>query len=524
MDPAFLHRVLLTDPSEFSSLVSSNDEYTLSFPEFTESLDAADPSSLDPDMVVKKSVRDYFVENITNQQQQQQQKPPPTELIDLLLELYQQIRLLIPNRKDLHETYLSSDIQARKDLSDRKDMQPFVANASKALLQLESESRAETTRAFLQNYLNNNSQSNGKEDKHLLIFWFTCILYLMYKTELCQKDKEQFYMIHVWAPRIHKEGPAFLKKLYQKEHGIFTDPKSSPATRQWIASLVRAHRSTQGSEPTLDENIPLHKSPEEYKNIIRVAWIEDIVFRGSPPSNHTQSFLMPEIFHRDQQALQTLREITRLAVAGCALFLHACNAAGVPLQELKIKEDNNSRYDSSYDPRNNLIRAMRERSGSQESYEKTVADAVVELATKGRSSKPMLAGSTTTEFFDIESLRSRTIAVLRGKDPVLEVLNKRIRIAVRDILAQGLHHKKNDTAAPLKMRSGLAIWNVPRDDHESGTLTAEPKDIVEKLFWARGFGAFAPELALVAKHAGKIVDLVIGLYWDDLLVKFIQDL
>ena len=74
------------------------------------------------------------------------------------------------------------------------------------------------------------------------------------------------------------------------------------------------------------------------------------------------------------------------------------------------------------------------------------------------------------------------------------------------------------------MRSGLAIWNVPRDDHESGTLTAEPKDIVEKLFWARGFGAFAPELALVAKHAGKIVDLVIGLYWDDLLVKFIQDL
>jgi len=204
---------------------------------------------------------------------------------------------------------------------------------------------------------------------------------------------------------------------------------------------------------------------------------------------------MPEIFHRDQQALQTLREITRLAVAGCALFLHACNAAGVPLQELKIKEDNNSRYDSSYDPRNNLIRAMRERSGSQESYEKTVADAVVELATKGRSSKPMLAGSTTTEFFDIESLRSRTIAVLRGKDPVLEVLNKRIRIAVRDILAQGLHHKKNDTAAPLKMRSGLAIWNVPRDDHESGTLTAEPKDIVEKLFFSQSNNTVGIQLA-----------------------------
>ena len=519
LDPSFVHRVLLTDPSDFASLSMSTDpssRYTLSFEEFNHCLDEEETSSLDPSMVVKKAVRDHIIKHLSTISQPAEVLGP---LRHLLLEAHQQIRSLIPNRKDLHSTL---DDEKVKDIEVLKDMLPLVAKAANALAQLESESRAGTTRALILDHLQKDPLDNNEVQTP--IFCLTAIMYLLFKAELCQADKESFYLVNVWAPRVQREGPAFVKDLYQKRFGAFSDVKSSPATRQWIQSLVQARRpaNPQAQDEDSNENDPwarlqVQTSQEDRKNMIRSAWIEDIVFRNATTSGQ-QGLHLPEIFSQDSDGLQALREVSRLAVAGCALVLHACNAAGVNSHEVIVSGTEQTSIETH---KKALVKAMRNRGVPQEIFEQGVADAVVKLAQEWN---PMLGDKGSNESSVLDSLHSRTIAVLRGKDPVLQLLNNRVKVAVRDILVQRMNHKKNG-AAPLEMRTGLAGRPSPssmKNDQQSQTCF-ESKDVVEKLLCQRGLGFFAPEIALVAKNAGKIVDLAIGLYWDDLLDKIILD-
>ena len=248
-DPSFIHRVLVTDPSDFSSLSSgASSRYTLSFEEFCHALEMDHrghhrSSDLDPSMMVKKAVRDHVVQRLLRQHPQQQAKENLAPICDLLLEAHQAIRSLIPNRKDLHSML---DDEAVKKVETRKEVLPFIAKAAIALSQLESESRAVTTRALINDHLQNNESQEQQTEKETIVFLLNAIIYLLYKTELCQADKEDYYVAHVWAPRIHREGPAFVKNTYQKKYGAFSDPKSSPATRQWIQSLVMKNQSPSG--------------------------------------------------------------------------------------------------------------------------------------------------------------------------------------------------------------------------------------------------------------------------------------
>ena len=386
-----------------------------------------------------------------------------------------------------------------------------------------------TTRALISDHLQNNNDCQQRNEKETLVLLLNAIIYLWYKTELCQADKEDYYTAHVWAPRIHREGPAFVKDMYQKKFGAFSDPKSSPATRQWIQSLVKnqapsgpanpqaqdeegnnSNNNNNNNNTTKDENnlfVMLEEFPEERMRLIRSSWIDDILFR-SAASNTQQDFQLPEVFLEDKEALQTLREVSRLAVAGSALVLHASSTARVTSSHTAGAKNNNSMK--------TLVSAMRNRSLTQETFEKQVCDAVIDLAHEWN---PELCDSKDSgENSAIESLETRTLAVLRGEDPVLQLLNNRVRVAIRDILTQRLHQKEA-VAAPLNMRSVIA----GPFKTESRDSTAVNDTTVEKLLCQRGLGAFSTELALVAKQAGKIVDLVIGLYWDDLLDELILD-
>lgn len=517
-DSSFHHRVLLTDPSDFASLITdANHKCTLSFQEFCDCLESNDNNfnrGLDSNMVLKKAVRNHISQQFNNQQITMEEKLAP--LRDLILETYQQIRKLIPNRIDLHS--LLDDGEA-KDVKTWKDLPSLIKKAAMALTQLESESRATTTRELIREHLSNDSQGNN--DDQTPLFWLTAIMYLLYKTELCHSDKQSFYLVHVWAPRIHREGPAFVKDLYEQKFGAFSDAEASPATRQWIQSLLLVQYTA--ANPQAEDNDEKHcnsylqESPEERKNLIRTAWIDAIVFRNTP-TEEQQPFHIPEIFTEDLLALQAIREVTRLSVAGCALFLHACNAAKVNLHEAIASNIIAKRKKA-------LVKAMmRNSSGSQEQYENNVAKAVVglagELEPRLRYKDPSEVGGA------LESLVSRTVAVLRGKDPVLQLLDNRIKLAVRDIVLERMHHKMNE-GVPLEIRTGIAagrpLHSPSKGDQQGQTTGLESKDTVEELFCLRGLGFFAPELAQVATNAGKIVDLAIELYWDDLLDKLILD-
>ena len=477
--------------------------------------------SLEPTFVMKKGLCDYICETSLAQDQQSYDLTP---LHGLILELHHQIRALIPNRKDLHSILEDDSVGKAKSL---QDLQPIMLKAAQSLAQLESESRADTTLSLIQKLestLDDTSTNNIR-------FCVTVVLYLQYKTELCHADKQNFYLVNIWAPRIHnQEGLTLEKKFFQNQFGHVSDPASSPATRQWIQSLV----DNQQNKNMLEL---LSSDEEERKNLIRAGWIEDIVFRNAnQPALH-----LPEIFVHDAKGLQQLRDVTRLAVAGCALALHAGNAGGGSANPKtttspESEMDDTAAANTQSSPRMQLIQALKHRGVPPDVYETNVSHAVVRLAIGWNSSLHEPGDSTSTDSNSLlESLKYRTIAVLRGEDPVLQLLNTRIKEAVRDIVVQRMHHpKENNAFVPIEsMATGVGSSVAMRQRHDQQPAASggdssrqnqlRPHTNVEKLLCQRGLSFFASELALMSKHAANIVELAIHIYWDDLLNKMVLD-
>ena len=498
LDPALIHQILLTESTDFSSLsmpdFPERSLKTLSYEGFNECLETSDISSLEQDTVVKKAVRDHALGRIT-------QKPDDlTPFQDLLLELNNNIRGLIPNRKDLHSLLEDSKVQKVQKFS---ELILYIKTAARALAKLESEVRVEST----QKLLNKLEIIDNDDGYKLAEECVMAILYLMYKTELCESDKQHFYLENIWAPKIHKEGPDFERKDYQRKFGSFSDPNSSPATRQWISFLFESEGKENAPNSTVQQ---LKGSSEARKDMIRSSWIEDIVFRDT----QQKSIPLPEILSYDMKRLEILREVTKVAVAGCALALHACSAANANPQEVLTTVGPQSLQRR----RENLLEAMKNRFGKpSEDYEMEVVRASVALAQEWTTS---LAASAK------ESLSSRVIAVLRGQDPVLKLLNTRIKETMRDVLLQKLYEKSNVEAknVPKEIKSGRDLGikaTIPKN--EGKRAQAHERYLAEKLFCQRGLAFFASELAMASRFAGIIIDLAIRLYWEDLLNKIILE-
>jgi T-complex protein 11 len=487
LDPALIHKVLLTDSEEFSSLSSSvKTRFTMSFTEFKECLDS-DPGEMDQDMVLKKAVWDHMTNN---------QPLHLDQMSSLLCDLHQQIRALIPNRKDLHSILEDDKARTASTLS---DLQPLIMKAARSLLQLESESRGTTTVALLDQL----QQAQHKD----ALFWMTAIFYLLYKAELCEGDKQDFYLVNVWAPRIHKEGPAYEKAQYQKQYGNFNDLDSSPATRQWINDLVQSHLAANPQARHEDPSRDSIKSVDDRKKLIRAGWVEDIVFREADQ----RVLKLPEIFARDRHGLETLREMTRLAVAGCSLALQACSVAGLQQQLLSNPEC------TSQERKLSLLRAMRCRGIPVEVYEKNVVEEVKELAREWS----IHFGTKEINEEVLEQLGWRVVAILRGQDPVLKLLNNRAKKTVLDVLVHNLDTRADDVTVS-EMHTGV-LSRLESSNNSADQRSGMASPVLEKLFCQRGLAFFSSELAIVSKLAGRVVNLAIDLYWDEFLDKLVLD-
>jgi len=344
----------------------------------------------DEAMIMRCAYRDQMVERIL-------QKKSLADAQELLLSLHKALRDLVPSRTDLHG--LLSD-KAVKDATSLPELVSFAIKAAKALQQLESEVRAESTFQWIQSTLNLHYDSLSEESISFLV---TSILYLLFKADLCNKDKQDFYLSHVWASKIVQQGPDLEREAFQARFGPFSDPSTAPSTRQWIQSLV---------ENTSDRDALASSAKDARRNLVRAGWIDNILFR----SPNLQPLALPEILELDADRIQNIRQVTRLAAAGSALALHACNAAGQSTDILNQDPQNQS---TSLELRRvALVQAMRERSKPPATYEADVADAVLALA---KEWKPSLDEST------ISMLQSRTQSVLRAQDPVIQLLDSRMK-------------------------------------------------------------------------------------------------
>lgn len=498
---SLVHRVLLTDPSELEQVTWSGQPRVNPTPSFTDFIKFLRPPSETSDQQitiidVENVVKGAFVDGLCRSIHLTSDIRP---VQDLLLKLHIQIRNLVPSRHDLHSILNDEAIQKSKNLD---ELFTSLKYAARALEQLESLERAVSTNDWIR--MVENSTSHGmtvadeeKKDEHFHSpvaenwprFLIESIFYLLYKCDLCEADKLDFFLSTVWAPRIHQEGTLMERMYFLKNFGMTTSStafQSAPKTVAFLRSLVG--KSENPRQLLHDKDARL--------NLIRNGWIDEIVFRSSE-----NSLELPEVFSLDADSIHRIRDATRFGVAICALALHSCKSAHQSTEILSSKMDTNEQKA--------ILAAVKQQQllGTQQLYEQHVADVVISVAN---------AWNESGNGIDETSLRGQTMAVLRGKDPVLQLLTARMQTCFREIVQQS---STNDMTIPLIMKSGHDLFG--RESGSKMSVTGDTKILHVNLFCKRGLCFCASDIAKAADLARKIVNLMwsnYGTWMDRILI------
>lgn len=397
---------------------------------------------------------------------------------NLLLELHEAVRALVPNRPDLHSILSDESVKNAKTTT---ELLPYVVTTGDAIARLESEFQSETTQEWLQKARGAHDSEQSTE------FIVNSILYLLFKTELCQREKQDFFLTTVWAPRIRNNGTEFERQAFQDKYGKFQDKDTAPLTRKWISELV-----IEGDRNALVESSSAREA------MVKQGWVSSILFR----TPEKPSLSMPEILVFDFEQLNSIRLVTRSAAAGSALALHACNAAGVGASVLNEPVDPTSPIELR---RQGVVEAMDSQHTfkTREEYEEHIGKAVVRLA---KEWNPLLSEEAESQ------LKSRTTSVLRAEDPVIRLLDSRMREVFSSLM------KWTPSSANVEMRSGRN--DSPRASDAAGkAFLATAKSALCQ----RGLSFYASDLANVGYLAKKVADLAWKVYGDALLDGMIID-
>jgi hypothetical protein len=153
-----------------------------------------------------------------------------------------------------------------------------------------------------------------------------------------------------------------------------------------------------------------------------------------------------------------------------------------------------------------LVQAMQNRRhNSIEDYEQSVEDAVVSLAQSWK-------GSRLDE--ELETLRGKTRAVLRGKDAVMQLMDDRMRKLFVEL---AVDDDDDDSNLPLPaLRSGRQPTDSKKEDCPYSSKAC-------LRFRERGLGLYASELAQASELATKVASLAYALYAEEFLDQMILE-
>eukprot|EP00977_Amphora_coffeiformis_P012825 scaffold3240_cov187-Amphora_coffeaeformis.AAC.20 len=498
---ALVHRILLTDATNFASLTISGHPPLLETPPydaFVSSLELAtttqnttshhergDASTLmNINAMVKGAFRDKLCESIAR-------KHDWSEAVDLLCELHMFIRNLVPSRKELHD-YL--DDQEARRAPNLMALRAVVVKAAAALQALEAPARSESTGAWVRQFwqMDCSTDEFSMDSIKMLV---NGLLYLLFKTELCETDKQNYFLAAVWAPILQSEGPKLEQKAFEKDYGSMKEPSTAPATRDWINSLVDKLTDAEVSALLVSKSLRW--------NLIRTGWIEEILFRPADSS----ALQIPEILARDAGRLQGLRHVTRMAAAGSALALLACQAAEQPMEVLEESEAEDDESSIINRKRKVLVQVMAEHFKSPVNYEQDIGNAVIAIA---KIWKPDLCGQ------GVEGLLHRAKNVLKAEDPVIQLLDGRMKDCFRELMVQ----VPTETALPTHMQSGAVARNVTQPlPHDKNTFVQKGISLFKK----RGLAFYASDLSNAAHYASRVIDLALKLYGDAMIDGMVLD-
>lgn len=500
-DLPLVHRILLTDAAHLDSLSLLQGGQPPSFLTWEQFQGHILQSNSSPNYVVKRAFYDHIKESI-------ELRKNWLPMHQLLLELHTSIRSLVPNRPDLHSTLYDPTIEEASN-DEQFDWKHVILHAARSLSQLESEVRAETTNQWIHLVETTSHVSNPPPS-----FWILSILYLLDKAEICAKEKQDFYLIHIVAPRLHSTGEGFQIERTEFWKRFPTIPP--PLTNQWIHHLMSLRHEPKNND---NERQLLRHSKKERQRFVITGWIESILLE----TQHETT--LPEIFALDLETLLSIRNIIRLAIAGCSLGWHACMALGrSPSTDTVLQHESQGALlvQTMMNPPPPTTTTSQHNSKGQ-AYEEAVGDTLIVLAQQWNQGIPLQPSS-------IETLRGQTTAVLRGNDPVLKLFNDRIKSVFVRLATHFIHdeHYPTTTPTPVIMQTGNA-QPMAELGAKVGHGTKIPVMESSFLRFAKqeldkaGLAFFGQDLAQAADLAIRVADLAYRLYADEFLDQMILD-
>lgn len=463
-----VHQILLAGPKDAGMTIGKTP--SPGFEEFRDNFLHGACDASDQAFVVKRAIHDSLLDRIETE-------GGLSSMNDLLLELHQKLRRLVPNRKDLHQVL--DDNRAIPSISEAHIFLSWIVEAGRALSMLESEMQSATTLSWIrlaERCLQEGQQSESIKRREQLSWMVCSLFFLIEKSDITQSEKDAFYFSCVVVPRLRADG-----KGLKMERDCMRSRFGShlPITKAWILSLI------QDAGQIELEN--LRTNSQARKLLIVKGWIETVLFQSLKEAT------IPEIFYLDVTTLRAIRNVSRLAAAGCALGLHAAHMAKCSSELLALQDE--SRGEA-------LVGALRNREhhASQGTYEQSVLSVVVSLTQEFKGSP--LTGEETL------ILEGQTKQVLSARDPVLQLLNDRMQTIFCELAVASIHGPSSN-----------AIMSRDRDPNK---VSSNFVDKAKPIFCARGLAFFATDLAEAAELASRVPILASDLY-DNKIVEILEE-
>lgn len=392
---------------------------------------------------------------------------------DVLLEMIEKVRKLVPKRTDLHDFLQNQLKTCRKAV----DLLNFLIQIAEMMGDsLESSFRAESTLEWLRfaaKYRKKTPKIPFDFDS-VERFTVSSMAFLVKKLDLCHADMLNFRLITV-TPLIYRNGVIYEQKRFEEKHSL----QKLHATTQWIKRIKKSREM---------------KTPEPLE-ALRNGFVEQLLFAS-------EAVGLPEVFLLDCARIYSIRERTQRLVITSALLLHLCTITKIRIASFS----SHSELSKLVHYKDAVVMSLRSNLAYEELYNQ-VSSAVTDFGLAIRN--------VPLDDSEKQQLSCSVDSILKGTDPVLSLLDKRIRNIFRNACA--FCPQSVVTTAPNSMRTGtLSI--TPKATMNISPIKTQLGAHVAKDAMKNGFNFVANDLLDVAYDAYKVINHCIRVHEEKVLV------
>lgn len=406
----------------------------------------------------------------------------------LLSDLYQKMKNLVPNRSDLHSHFKQDEIVSCRSTA---DVIRLLIKAADALGNaLESEHRSHSTLQWKQDAMTHmkRKKSIPYKFKTLEAFAVASVAFLLTKAEMCHLDLVKFQMIQV-SPMIRRNGKQYELANFQKMHGTLdsmTSIKQLTGTWEWMNRCIKDDMTPTDLKSTLKTD----------------GFVDELIFLN-------ERFAIPEVLALDLGSIKAIRACAKGAVISSALFLHSANICGISSSQLRC-ESLSSKANHFREKTISLL--LNGGSIGSEKLKTEISEAICSFAraiTAGDSNGSLQPGQ-------ISSLLNCTTSVLDGHDAVLNLLESRMKKLFKSIIMIDIDKKH----VPDAMQTGIASKTKLHSNPKKQKFMKQAIKEASKL----GFSLVSSEIAETAYDAHKIISHCTNVYTENVFVPMMNEM